>query len=73
MAACDAETTISMEMDSELEESDILQCTLPSIAIQFNHITPLIFYKLWCFTNLSTPRYSEISDLFVTYNYYWFK
>ena len=35
MAACHAETTISLEMDSELDESEILQCTPPSIVIQF--------------------------------------
>ena len=34
MAACHAETEISLEMDSELEESEILQCTPPSIVIQ---------------------------------------
>ena len=36
MAACHAETTISLEMDSELEESEILQCTPPSIVIQLH-------------------------------------
>ena len=34
MATCHAEITISLEMDSELEENEILQCTPPSIVIQ---------------------------------------
>ena len=34
MADCHAETAISLERDSELEESEILQCTPSSIVIQ---------------------------------------
>ena len=44
MVACHAKATISLEMDSELEESEILQCTPPSIVIQL-----YISDKIVCF------------------------